>query len=152
MLQAAGESSFANGVPIFENQSHHNSKPEMFREKASSSGFLSGLISRKTGRRTIKNDVEQYIACNNNLHDYPETTLEIEHSKNVVDEEFSDADENDQAIEQKCQDLKKVEANKVVNQSEQSSDLSVRVDEFSRIAFPVAFISFNVVYWCTFMR
>ncbi|XP_063718738.1 glycine receptor subunit alpha-4-like [Symsagittifera roscoffensis] len=150
--EAAGESSFANGVPIFENQSHHNSKPEMFREKASSSGFLSGLISRKTGRRTIKNDVEQYIACNNNLHDYPETTLEIEHSKNVVDEEFSDADENDQAIEQKCQDLKKVEANKVVNQSEQSSDLSVRVDEFSRIAFPVAFISFNVVYWCTFMR
>ena len=30
-------------------------------------------------------------------------------------------------------------------------DLSVKIDEISRILFPFAFVIFNVFYWCTFM-
>ena len=102
---------------------------------------------------------------NNNLPPYGDTTVNphTTHSENSLvntNKQLVRDDTSDDEYQRSIPELiptppeeTKFENAVVASQSDESkeSDLSIRVDEFSRLAFPLAFILFNVFYWCTFM-
>ncbi|XP_075261736.1 glycine receptor subunit alpha-4-like isoform X2 [Convolutriloba macropyga] len=138
-----------------------------------SSNKSKGIIGRLKFRRqntdrsnlSSHSDIEQYVMSNNNLPPYGDTTVNphTTHSENSLvntNKQLVRDDTSDDEYQRSIPELiptppeeTKFENAVVASQSDESkeSDLSIRVDEFSRLAFPLAFILFNVFYWCTFM-